>query len=156
MTAETCPHYLFFTEDDVARLGPYAKINPPIWTTFDRDALWGGLQSSVLDLVTSDHAPYLSAEKDPGPANIMRAPSGAPGAQVLLPLMVSQALRETAPDGVSAENALSLRAAVATVTSRPARTFGLYPRKGTLRPGADADICLYDPTTDWQFSEIEC
>ena len=152
VTAETCPHYLFFTEDDVVRLGPYAKINPPIRTACDRDALWGAIKSGVLDLVASDHAPYLSEEKKRGMHDILAAPSGVPGAQVLLPLMVSQALTRTAPAGVSAGNTLSLRAAVAAITSAPARIFGLYPRKGTLLPGADADICLYDPAGDWRLS----
>lgn len=152
VTAETCPHYLFFTEDDVVRLGPYAKINPPIRTAFDQDALWGAIKSGVLDLVTSDHAPYLSEEKERGLHDIMAAPSGVPGAQVLLPMMVSQALAGTAPVGVSAENALSLRAALAAVTSAPAKIFSLYPRKGTLLPGADADICLYDPAGAWRLS----
>jgi dihydroorotase (multifunctional complex type) len=150
VTAETCPHYLFFTEDDVNRLGPYAKVNPPIRRADDRDALWRALQSGVLDLVTTDHAPYLDSEKKRGLGNILLSPAGAPGAQVLVPLMVSQALSSAtagAPGG-----GLSLREAVALVTSKPARVFGLYPRKGSLLPGADADLCLYDPRGDWRLS----
>jgi dihydroorotase (multifunctional complex type) len=150
VTAETCPHYLFFTEDDVQRVGPYAKVNPPIRKSADRDALWQGLKSGILDLVTTDHAPYLDLEKKRGLGNVLKSPAGAPGAQVLMLLMVSQAL--SGPQGGAVGGGLSLREAVALVTSKPARVFGLYPRKGSLQPGADADLCLYDPRGEWRLT----
>lgn len=135
VTAETCPHYLFFDEQDYLRLGPYAKINPPIRTAADQQALWHGLADGALSVVTTDHATYLVEEKERGWQNIWRAPSGAPGVQTLLPLMLSAAL----------EGRLSLPDAVRLISGTPARLFGLYPHKGTLQPGADADLCLYDP-----------
>lgn len=136
VTAETCPHYLFFDEDDYLRLGPYAKINPPIRTAADREALWQGLADGTLDVVTTDHSTYLVKEKERGWEGVWLSPSGAPGVQAMLPLLVTAALRD---------KRLSLEQVVRLISSKPARLFGLAPRKGTLQPGADADICLYDP-----------
>lgn len=135
VTAETCPHYLFFDEEDYLRLGPYAKINPPIRSAADQAALWGGLADGSLDVVTTDHSTYLVAEKERGWEEIFRSPSGAPGVQTLLPMMVTAAL----------QGRLALEQVVKLICSEPARLFGLAPRKGVIQPGADADLCLYDP-----------
>jgi allantoinase len=135
VTAETCPHYLFFDEEVYLRLGPYAKINPPIRSAADQQALWAGLADGSLDVVTTDHSTYLVAEKERGWQEIFQSPSGAPGVQTLLPLMVTAALQER----------LSLSQVVKLLCSEPARLFGLAPRKGVIQPGADADLCLYDP-----------
>lgn len=135
VSAETCPHYLFFDETDYLRLGPYAKINPPIRPAADQQALWQGLADGSLDAVTTDHSTYLPAEKERGWQEIWRSPSGAPGVQTLLPLMLTAALRGRLP----------LEQVVRLISSGPARLFGLAPRKGVIQPGADADLCLYDP-----------
>ncbi|NJL03429.1 MAG: dihydroorotase family protein [Chloroflexaceae bacterium] len=135
VTAETCPHYLFFTEADYLRLGPYAKINPPLRTAADQHALWQGLQEGTLSVITTDHATYLPDEKERGWTDIWRAPSGAPGVQTLLPVLLTAAL----------EGQLRLTDAVRWISHAPAQLFGLYPHKGTIRLGADADLCLYDP-----------
>ncbi len=145
VTAETCPHYLFFDEQDYLRLGPYAKINPPIRTAADQQALWQGLADGVLSVVTTDHATYLVEEKERGWQDIWRAPSGAPGVQTLLPLMISAAL----------EGRLSLPDAVRLISGTPARLFGLYPHKGTIQPGADADLCLYDPQGNFPLTRAQ-
>jgi allantoinase len=142
VTAETCPHYLFFDEGDFLRLGAYAKINPPIRTARDQEALWGGLADGSLDVVTTDHSTYLPAEKERGLDDIWRAPSGAPGVQTLLPAMLTAALR----------GRLALTDAVRLIAGAPARLFGLEGRKGAIRPGADADLCLYDPAPRTVFS----
>ncbi|NJK79153.1 MAG: dihydroorotase family protein, partial [Chloroflexaceae bacterium] len=92
VTAETCPHYLFFDEQDYYRIGPYAKINPPIRSATDQQALWQGLADGTLSVVTTDHATYLVEEKERGRNDIWRVPSGAPGVQTLLPLMLTAAL----------------------------------------------------------------
>jgi allantoinase len=135
VTAETCPQYLFFDEEDALRLGAYAKINPPIRSASDQAALWRGLAEGDLDLVTTDHSTYLVEEKERGLHDIWRAPSGAPGVQTLVPGVVGAAL----------EGRISLQEAVRLVSAAPARLFGLAGRKGSVQPGADADICLYDP-----------
>lgn len=136
VTAETCPHYLFFDENDYLRLGPYAKINPPIRTTADQQALWQALADGVFSAITTDHSTYLVKEKERGWDGVWLSPSGAPGVQAMLPLLMTAALRD---------KRLTVEQVVKLISSEPAKLFGLAPRKGTLQPGADADICLYDP-----------
>lgn len=135
VTAETCPHYLFFDEDDFLRLGPYAKVNPPIRPRAHQEALWGGLHDGTLDVVTTDHSTFLPAEKERGWDDIWRAPSGAPGVQTLVPGLVTAAL----------QGRLGLPDVARLIAGAPARLFGLAPHKGAVAPGADADLCLYDP-----------
>lgn len=135
VTAETCPHYLFFDEADYLRLGPYAKINPPLRSPADQQALWQGLADGTINIVTTDHSTYLVAEKERGWEGVWRSPSGAPGVQTLLPLMMTAALQGRLP----------VEQVIRLISAEPARLFNLAPRKGTIAPGADADICLYDP-----------
>lgn len=142
VTAETCPHYLLYDEGRAAALGPYAKINPPIRSAADQAALWSGLADGTLDLVTTDHSTYVPAEKERGWNDIWRAPSGAPGVQCLLPVMMTAALR----------GQITLQKAVQLIAGNPARIFGLAGRKGTIAPGADADLCLYDPAPATTFT----
>jgi allantoinase len=136
VTAETCPHYLFFDETDYLRLGPFAKINPPIRTAADRQALWSGIEDGTIKAVTTDHSTYLVQEKKRGWDGVWLSPSGAPGVQAMLPLLMTAALRD---------QRLTVPQVVGLISAEPARLFGLAPQKGKLQPGADADICLYDP-----------
>ena len=138
VTAETCPHYLFFHDQAITHLGAYAKINPPIRSERDQMALWAALTDGTLSLVTTDHAPYIPSEKDCADRDFWSIPSGVPGAQVLLPLMVTAAL----------EGRITLSQAVQLIATNPARLFGLAPSKGSISPGADADLCIYDPSCD--------
>ncbi len=135
VTAETCPHYLFFDENDYLRLGPYAKVNPPLRSAEDQQALWQGLADGTINVVTTDHGPYLVAEKERGWQGVWLAPSGLPGVQTRVPIMMTAAL----------QGRLSLERVVQLISTEPARLFGLAPRKGTIAPGADADFCIYDP-----------
>jgi dihydroorotase-like cyclic amidohydrolase len=134
VTAETCPHYLFCTEDDLARAGAFGVINPPVRFASDRDALWGGIMDGTIDLVATDHAPFSRAEKE-AVTDLLDAPPGHPGLATLLPLMMGAAL----------DGRLSVPKVVDLLSGTPARVFGLYPRKGTLAAGADADVTIYDP-----------
>lgn len=135
VTAETCPHYLLFTDAILEQVGPYGKINPPLRTQADQDALWQGLHAGIFDFIATDHAPFTAEEKEATWGRILDAPPGHPGVEALVPLLLTWGLT-----GV-----LSLERAVELVSTNAARSFGLYPRKGILRPGADADICVYDP-----------
>ncbi len=135
VSAETCPHYLCFTDDILEKVGPYGKINPPIRYERDRQALWAGIADGTIDLVATDHAPFTKQEKEASWGDIISAPPGHPGLEVLVPLMLSCALRGD----------MDVAKAVTLISATPARLFDLYPRKGALLPGSDADVTVYDP-----------
>lgn len=135
VTAETCPHYLLFTEAAMATAGPYAKINPPLRTEHDIAALWEGIADGSIVAITTDHSPFLVEEKERARSDIWATPSGHPGVEELVPFTMTEALR----------GRLSIEKAVDLISVNGARLFGLYPQKGALQPGADADITVYDP-----------
>ncbi|WP_232829442.1 dihydroorotase family protein [Tropicimonas sp. IMCC34043] len=137
-TAETCPQYLFATEADVARAGIYAKVNPPIRSQGDQDALWQAIDDGIIDFVTTDHAPFSQAEKKAAEGNFLTAPPGVPGIEFILPAML---------DAVAAGR-LSLERAHDLVCANGARRFGIYPAKGAILPGSDADLVLVDLAQD--------
>jgi allantoinase len=140
VSLETCPHYLLTNSDDVKRVGVFAKINPPIRPESDRQTLWQAVKDGVVDIVASDHAPYATAEKERGKQVIFDAPSGSAGVETMGPALFDRALA----------GELSLERAVELLSERPAQIFDLYPRKGCLLPGADADVVLFDPASKWQ------
>ncbi|MCA0457463.1 MAG: amidohydrolase family protein [Chloroflexi bacterium] len=133
-TAETCPQYLFFTEADMERVGPYAKINPPLRKQADVDALWGGIDDGTLMAVTTDHSPFTVEEKERARTDIWRTPPGAPGVEELVLGMLDAALK----------GRLSIEKAVQLISTNGAKRFGIYPQKGAIAVGADADIVIYD------------
>lgn len=133
MTAETCPHYLIFDEEVARHHGRWAKIAPPIRPASDREALWAALADGTLDILASDHAPFLPHEKEI--EDILAIPAGLPNIEAFPPLMLSAAHDGRLPIGQM----------VALLSARPARLYGLYPQKGALAPGSDADMVLYDP-----------
>jgi allantoinase len=135
VTAETCPQYLLLTEDDVARLGPWAKCAPAIRTRGHVDAMWRGLADGTLDFVCSDHAPYAPHEKEPGFESIWKAPLGLNVVQFMNPAVLSEAIHTWG---------FPLDHCAAITATNAARIFDLYPRKGTIQVGSDADFALYD------------
>ncbi len=134
MTGETCPHYLFFTEADMAKHGPFAMIKPPLRTAADQQALWAGLLDGSLLAITTDHSPFTLAEKERGIANIWQGAIGAPSVEALVPGVLTEALH----------GHISLEQAVQWLCSQPAAHFN-FPSKGRIAVGADADLALYDP-----------
>jgi dihydropyrimidinase len=127
---ETCPHYL--TLNSSADLGSRGKVNPPLRTPGDQDALWDALRRGAIDVVGSDHVPRHFSAKD---KDLWSASAGFPGTGTLLPLLVSEAHQSR---GVPLERLVELTA------TRPARLFGLYPAKGVIAVGADADLTVLD------------
>jgi dihydropyrimidinase len=142
--AETCPQYLFLTQSDLARPdfeGAKCLCSPPPRDKAHQEALWLGLRTGVFQVFSSDHAP--TRFNDPKgkmlhgrEASFRYIPNGVPGIETRLPLLFSA--------GVIGGR-LSLTSFVALTASNPARIYGLYPRKGTLAIGADADIVVWDP-----------
>ncbi len=134
VSGETCPQYLWFTEEALSQHGAYAKINPPLRTKSDQEALWQALGDGTLLAVTTDHSPFTVEEKERARDDIWAAPPGAPGIEELVPGMLHAV----------AEGRLTLEQAVALMSTNGAKRFGLYPRKGAIVVGADADLVLVD------------
>ncbi|OGB93582.1 MAG: hypothetical protein A2Z31_03995 [candidate division NC10 bacterium RBG_16_65_8] len=134
ISAEVTPHTLLLTEDEIERQGPWAKVSPPLRTTDDLAAMWAALRAGTVDIVATDHAPHLPAEKEKGVDDIWAAPGGFPGVQTMLPLMLEAA----------AAGRIGGADIVRLCSTRPAQLFGLYPRKGSLDVGSDADLVLVD------------
>lgn len=138
MTGEACPHYLLFDEETARRFGSWAKIAPPLRPATDREALWAALADGTLDFLASDHAPFLPEEKEI--EDILAIPSGVPNLEAFPPLMLA-----AARDG-----RMPIHQMVGLLGARAARLYGLYPQKGALQPGSDADLVLYDPAANAQ------
>lgn len=134
--AETCPQYLFLTDAEMARQGARAKVAPPLRWDRDREALWSGLRDGSVQTIGSDHAPYTVADKAVGGTDIFAAPFGMPGVETMVPLVLG---------GPGDRGGLDVAQLAQRLSEHAARIFGLYPRKGTLRVGADADFVLWDP-----------
>ncbi|MBU2496149.1 MAG: allantoinase AllB [Candidatus Omnitrophica bacterium] len=134
VSAETCPHYLLLTQEDVLPLGPYGKIHPPMRDRENVEALWKALSNGILDMVCSDHCPYEAREKEAGLEDIWKAPAGSPNVELVLPAMLDQVNR----------GRISLGKMIGVLSENAAKRFGLYPRKGTIQVGSDADLVLVD------------
>jgi len=132
ITAETCPPYLTLTDEDALRLGPAIKVYPPVRARTDQDALWTAIRDGVISSVGSDHAPHLVEEKMVG---FQGAPAGGLGVETLVPLMVDAMVREKLTPVRLAD----------VLSTGTAKLYGLWPRKGAILPGSDADLTLVDP-----------
>ena len=135
--AETCPHYLTFTEEKLAEPdGMYYVMSPPLRKKKDRDSLWKGLEEKTISVISSDEAAYLSQYKIRGQDNFTRIANGISGVETRLPLVFSE--------GVG-KGRISLQRMVELLSVNPANIFGLYPKKGVMATGSDADIVILDP-----------
>ena len=142
VTAETCPHYLLLGETELERQGGRAKVNPPLRPEDDVEALWSALADGDLDLVSSDHVGWLPAAKDVEP--VLHAAAGVPGVELTLPLLFSEG---------AVARGLPLRRFVELTAEAPARRYGLWPRKGALVVGADADLVVFDEQARWRVDD---
>jgi allantoinase len=140
VTVETCPHYLFFNQDDFEKIGPAAKCAPPIRTHAEVEALWQVVLEGLVDTIGSDHSPCNWEEKEKGMENIWKAWGGISGIQSMLPVLLSEGVNK---------RGMNLSQLVKLTSANPARLFGIYPQKGTLMPGSDADIVVVDLNKEW-------
>jgi dihydroorotase len=134
LTCELTPHHALLGRDVYADFGGVAKVNPPIRGEPDASALLAALADGRINTVASDHAPHAAADKVR--ASIWDVPSGFAGVETLLPLMLTAVH----------EGRLSLERLVHATSAAPAKTWGLWPRKGSVEVGADADLVLVDLT----------
>jgi dihydropyrimidinase len=149
---ETCPQYLLLNDREMERWGPFAKIGPPLRPAGggDHEALWAGTERGVISSIASDHSPRVPAAKEPGRTNIFvdaqgrPIPFGAPSLETLVPLVYSEGV---------ARRGMPLTWMARVMAENPARIFGLYPRKGTIRVGADADLTIWDPEPEWTITK---
>ena len=135
ITAETCPHYFSLTEEAVKEYDTNAKVNPPLKTKKDIEAIMRGLKDDTIDVIATDHAPHNVEEKN---IEFNQASSGMIGLETALALVLTK-LVET--------KKLTLKQAIAKMTVNPAKILGL--NKGTLKVGADADVIIVDPKSEW-------
>ena len=133
--AETCPHYLFLNENALNEVGVFAKCNPPLRSEEERQGMWEMVNNGSIDIIGSDHAPYTKEEKERGSEDIFTPPAGFPGLSTRLPLLFTAVK----------EGKMELDRMVELICENPARIFGLYPKKGTIAVGSDADFVIFDP-----------
>ena len=132
ITGETCPHYLLLSTDDYTRVPGVIAVNPPVREARNREPIWQALLDGTIDLIATDHAPHTPEEKTRN--DIWTVDCGFPGVETQMPLMLTE---------VNAGR-MSISDYVRRSAYNPARIWGLYPRKGALAPGADADIAIVD------------
>ncbi|PYM17808.1 MAG: allantoinase AllB [Candidatus Rokuibacteriota bacterium] len=145
VTAETTPHYLWANEEQVQKLGPYARISPPIRTREQNERIWQLLREGWVDTIGSDHGPHTKASKEAGRENIFKASAGGAGIETMLPLMLH---------GVN-QGKVDLFRLSKLMSENTARLYGLYPKKGTLRVGSDADMVIVDMERERTFKNTE-
>ena len=133
-SAETCPHYLYFTQDDFdnPKIANFLKTAPPVKSEYDRDALWKGLQKGLLSFVTTDHA-GCDPEKEKKSDNFWEVYGGIPGVEHRVPFLFSEGFLK---------GRLSLTQTIELLSTSAAKYYGLYPQKGVLQQGSDADFAL--------------
>lgn len=137
---ETCPHYLLLTKEELRRPdfeGAKFVLTPPLRERADQEALWNGLQNGNLQVVSTDHCPFMfDTQKRAGLNDFSKIPNGGPGIENRLQLLYHYGVNQ---------GTLSVERWVQLVAENPAKLFGLYPKKGVLQVGSDADVVIWDP-----------
>jgi len=138
--AETCTQYLYLSMDDISKPGfEGAKyvFSPPVREKWHQEKLWAGLQQNDLQVVSTDHCPFnFKGQKELGKNDFTKIPNGGPGIENRVQLLY---------DGGVNEGRISLNRWIELISTAPAKLFGMYPRKGTIAVGSDADIVIWDP-----------
>lgn len=144
VSAETCMQYVLF--DDTVYDSEHAllyAISPPLRRPRHAKALWSGLEDETVSILATDHCPFTLEQKQGGALGFLDVPNGMPGVETRLPLLYSEAV---------AKRKWPLPLFVRLVATNPAKRFGLYPKKGVIMPGSDADIVLFDPKARQQLN----
>lgn len=143
ITGETCPHYLLLSTDDYARFGGVIRVNPPVREKRNQEPLFAALADGTIEVIATDHAPHSVEEKTRN--DIWTVDCGFPGVETQMPLMLTEA----------ANGRYSISDYVRWSAANPARIWGLYPRKGVIQPGADADIAVVDLGREWSIDDAK-
>jgi dihydroorotase len=141
ITGETCPHYLLLSEADYEKFGGIVRVNPPVREAPNRQPLWDALMDGTIDMIATDHAPHTPEEKTRN--DIWTVDCGFPGVETQMPLMLTEINRGRA----------SIQGYVRWSAEAPAKIWGLYPRKGALAVGSDADIAIVDLNRSWTIDD---
>ncbi|HEV2860863.1 MAG TPA: dihydropyrimidinase [Pyrinomonadaceae bacterium] len=144
--AETCPQYLFLSIDDYGEGFEGAKyvMTPPLREKWNQDELWKGLKTDDLQVISTDHCPFcMKEQKELGRDDFSKIPNGAPGVEHRMSLIFN---------GGVVENRISLNRFVELTSTAAAKMFGLFPRKGTIAVGSDADLVVFDPEREHTIS----
>jgi len=138
VTCETCPHYLFMTQEDLRKKKSLAKMNPPLRTKEDQIALWKGIFNGTIDTITSDHAPHTLEEKY---QDIWLAPAGVPGVETTLPLMLNAVNKKR----------IGLKKVIELMHDNPVKRFGLG-KYGNVEAGNDTNLTVIDLKKKWKIT----
>lgn len=142
VTSETCPHYLVLDyQEAMSEYGAFAKIAPPLRTRSDNQLLWEGLANGSVDFIATDHAPYeIATEKAGENMTVWTAFPGIPGVETMVPVLVSEGYNK---------GRLTLGQLVDVLSRNAAIHYGLYPKKGAMEIGSDADFTIIDMDREW-------
>jgi D-hydantoinase len=135
ISAETCPQYLLFSYKDLEKFGPFLQVAPPLRSKDDVQAMWSALAEGTIDTVATDHYAPLAKEKEKGWQNIWGVEAGVPGIETRVALMVSEGFQK---------GRISLERLIMALSTSPAKIFGIYPKKGVIQVGSDADLVIID------------
>ncbi len=137
--AETCMQYLLLDEERYNEPdfgGAKYVMSPPLRKEKDRNALWDGLKRGTIQIIGSDHCPFFMKQKEMGKNDFTKIPNGIPGVETSLPLLFTEGVRK---------GRITLNRMVEVFSTNPAKLYGLYPQKGTISVGSDADLVIFDP-----------
>ena len=141
---ESTPHYLLLTNDLLEGQGAQKYImTPPLRTAADNNSLWNAVESGDVEVIATDHCSFTEEQKLSSDTVLTIYP-GIPGSEELLPLIHTEGVKK---------GRISLERMVSLLSTMPAKAFGLYPRKGSLAEGSDADLVIFDPETEWEMSD---
>lgn len=143
VTAETCSHYLCLTEEDVIKRGAICKCAPPLRTADAVEEMWEYVNAGILSCVGSDHSPCADYEKDETKDGVLGAWGGISGIQNVMQVVYSEGVDKRGYDPTLLARVLS---------EGPAKTFGIYGKKGAIKVGFDADIVILDPDKEWEIT----
>jgi allantoinase len=143
VTVETCPQYLLLSTEDHKKLGNVLRVNPPIREPGHQEPLWQALREGVVDMIATDHAPHSPEEKTR--ASCWQCDCGFPGVETQMPLMLTEVNK----------GRMSITDYVRWACVNPARAWGLFPNKGIIQAGADADIVLVDAKREWTVDQSQ-